>query len=70
MPVALKLSGEGDCDFLDISSAQRLRVESEWVRVFAGMSKEKRTEVAVLAGSDYLPSVKGIGIKKSLKYLS
>ena len=34
-----------------------------------GLSKKRRIEVAVLAGTDYLPSIRGIGIKKALKFI-
>jgi 5'-3' exonuclease len=34
------------------------------------MDKFKRTDVAVLTGTDYLPSIRGIGIKKSVKFIA
>ena len=41
-----------------------------FIKQFMGLSKKRRTEVAVLAGTDYLPSIRGIGIKKALKFIS
>ena len=70
MPVVLKLSTEGDCDYLDINKAHLKSIDNIFIKQFVMMSKQRRTEVAVLAGTDYLPSIKGIGIKTAVKYIS
>ena len=33
------------------------------------MSKYRRAEVAVLLGTDYLPNVKGVGIKRAVQFV-
>ncbi len=39
------------------------------MKQFLRMDKMKRTEVAILTGTDYLPSIKGIGIKRAIKFM-
>ena len=34
------------------------------------LTKIRKVEVAVLAGTDYLPSIKGIGIKRAIKFIT
>ena len=70
MPVLLKLSNEGECDYLNIDEVKPENVENVFIRQFVELDRVRRTEVAVLTGTDYLPSIKGIGIKKALKYVT
>ena len=70
VPVLLKLSNEGDCDYFDIESVKADKIDNVFIKQFVGLSQLRRTEVAVLAGTDYLPSIKGIGIKTALKYIT
>jgi exonuclease 1 len=70
VPVLLKLSNEGDCDYLNINEVKPEDVDNAFIRDFVKMSKMRRTEVAVLTGTDYLPSIKGIGIKRALKFIT
>ena len=69
IPVLLKLSNEGDCDYFDINNVNVEEVENVFVKQFVQMDKIKRTEVAILAGTDYLPSIRGIGIKRAVKFM-
>jgi exonuclease 1 len=70
VPVLLKLSNEGDCDYLDLRQVQPDSVDNLFIRQFLTLEEHRRTEVAVLAGTDYLPSIRGIGIKKALKFVT
>lgn len=38
--------------------------------MFLKMAHIGRVETAILAGSDYNPSIRGIGIKKAIKHLT
>ena len=44
-------------------------VDNVFIRQFISLSPERRIEVAVLTGTDYLPSIRGIGIKTALKFV-
>ena len=70
VPVLLKLSNEGECDYFNINEVDMEKIDNVFIKQFMGLSKKRRTEVAVLAGTDYLPSIRGIGIKKALKFIS
>jgi exonuclease 1 len=70
VPVVLKLSNEGECDYFNINEVRPENVENAFIRQFIELDKIRRTEVAVLTGTDYLPSIKGIGIKTALKYVT
>ena len=69
VPVLLKLSNEGECDYFNINEADHEKIDNTFIKQFLNLSRRRRTEVAVLTGTDYLPSIKGIGIKKALKYV-
>lgn len=66
----LKLSNEGDCDYLDINKVKPETVDNVFIKDFVALNHMRRTEVAVLTGTDYLPSIKGIGIKRALKFVT
>lgn len=70
VPVLLKLSNEGDCDYLDINKVKPETVDNVFIKDFIQLNNVRRTEVAVLTGTDYLPSIKGIGIKRALKFVT
>ena len=70
VPTVLKLNQDGECDFLDLALWTPDDVESAFLRSFLGMKHQLRVEAAVLAGNDYNPSVKGIGVKKAIKHLT
>lgn len=65
----LKLSQDGECDFIDLSKWQEEDVDTAYLKTFLKMSTDQRIETAVLAGSDYNSSIKGIGIKRAIKHL-
>ena len=69
MKAILKLNQLGECDFIDVDSWDESSVNGVFLKYFLRMSKMKRIELAILSGTDYNSSIKGIGIKKSLKYL-
>jgi 5'-3' exonuclease len=68
--VVLKLCPDGDCDFIDLSKWTPSDVDTAYLKLFLKMSHINRVETAILAGSDYNSSIKGIGIKKAIKHLS
>lgn len=68
--VVLKLCPDGDCDFIDLDKWKPQDVDPVYLKHFLNMSHINRVEVAILAGSDYNSSIKGIGIKKAIKNLS
>ena len=68
--VMLKLTQDGDCDIIDLSNWRASDVDTPYLKVFLKMDKIQRIETAVLSGSDYNSSIKGIGIKRSIKHLS
>ena len=68
-PVLLKLSNEGECDYFNINETDPETIDNVFIKQFISLSPERRVEVAVLTGTDYLPSIRGIGIKKALKFV-
>jgi exonuclease 1 len=69
VPVVLKLSQDGDCDYINLDKWKPSDVDTAYLKAFLNMGQHQRVEVAVLAGCDYNPSIKGIGIKRAIKYL-
>lgn len=45
-------------------------MDTAYLKLFLKMAHLHRVEAAILAGSDYNSSIKGIGIKKAIKHLS
>ncbi len=66
----LKLNQNGDCDYLDVNKWKSSDVDNLFLKHFIDFDKLGRIDAAVLAGSDYNASIKGIGIKRSIKLLS
>ena len=65
----LKLNPNGDCDYVDPNKWAPRDVDSQFLKEYLSMSKVNRIEAAVLAGSDYNQSIKGIGIKRAVRNL-
>lgn len=68
--VALKLNQDGECDYIDLTRWKHQDVDSVFLKEYLKMDYAKRVESAVLAGTDYNHSVKGIGIRKAIKHLA
>lgn len=68
--VILKLNHEGDCDYIDLPAFTAADVDGSFLSSFLSFSWITRIEAAVLAGSDYNASIKGIGIKRAIKWLA
>ena len=66
----LKLSQDGDCDFIDLDRWKPSDVDTPYLKIYLKMTPVQRIEVGVLAGCDYNSSIKGIGIKRAIKNLS
>lgn len=62
-----KLDEEGMCDFIDLKSSKGDDQTNEYLKTFLNLDYETRISACVLAGCDYVPSIKGIGIKKSIR---
>ena len=68
--VMLKLGQDGECSYVDLQKWSPDEADNIYLREFLKMSPEGRVEAAILAGSDYNNSIKGIGIKKAIRNLS
>lgn len=65
----LKLTQDGDCDYIDLIKWQPSDVDTAYLKLFLKMAHIDRVDCAILAGSDYNSSIRGIGIKKAIKHL-
>jgi len=68
--VVLKLTQDGECHFIDLSRWQPSDVDTAYLKIFLKMTPQQRIDAAVMAGSDYNNSIKGIGIKRAIKHLA
>ena len=66
--IIYKISEEGDCDYLDLSRPSD-NMDSAYLKSFLSLSKQSQILVCVMAGCDYVPSIKGVGLKKAMKYV-
>jgi exonuclease-1 len=67
--VLLKMNNEGDCDFIDLSLWKSQDVSNIYLKKYLELDFLGRMDAAILSGSDYNKSVKGIGIKKAVKHI-
>lgn len=71
--VILKFSPSGDCQYLNLTPyqevANRIPLKDKQLKTFLAFEKESLIYSCILAGCDYLPSIKGIGIKKAVDFL-
>lgn len=65
----LKLNQNGDCDYVEVEKWKPRDVDSQFLKEYLAMSKINKIEAAILAGTDYNPSVRGIGIKRAVRNL-
>ena len=65
----LKLNQHGDCDYIDPTKWKPRDVDNKFLKEYLSMKYVNRVEVAILAGSDYNSSIRGIGIKKAVKHI-
>lgn len=65
----LKLNQLGDCDYIDPNKWSFRDVDNKFLKEYLSMNKVNRIEAAVLAGSDYSQSIRGIGIKRAVRNL-
>lgn len=68
--VILKLNQDGECDYVDLSKWKPEDVDSVFLKQFLNLDYVGRLESAILSGSDYNHSVRGIGIKRAIKHIS
>ena len=71
--VIFKLGINGECQILDLEGLRKRRKNKEaldntFLNDFFSLSEENFTNACILAGCDYLPSVKGMGIKKAVSF--
>lgn len=69
MNTILKLNHNGDCDYIDPNKWAPRDVDSQFLKEYFAMGYVNRVECAILAGTDYNPSIRGIGIKRAVKLL-
>ena len=71
--VILKFSPSGDCQYLNLTPykevVNRVPLKDKQLKTFLAFEKESLIYSCILAGCDYLPSIKGIGIKKAVDFL-
>jgi len=65
----LKLTQNGDCDYVDPNKWAPRDVDSQFLKEYFAMNFVNRVESSILAGSDYNPSIKGIGITRAVKHM-
>jgi 5'-3' exonuclease len=65
----LKLNQNGDCDYVDLNQWSPRDVDSQLLKEYLAMNFSNRVDVAILAGTDYNPSIHGIGIMKAVKHI-
>jgi exonuclease-1 len=65
--VVLKLTQDGECDYIDLNRWTSEDVDSLFLKQYLKLDYIGRLESAILSGSDYNHSVKGIGIKRAVK---
>jgi len=68
--VILKLNQNGECDYVDLLKWKPKDVTDVFLKYFLAFDELSRIDAAILAGSDYNQSVKGIGIKRAIKLLT
>ena len=68
--VILKLNQNGECDYVDLIKWRPKDVNDVFLKYFLAFDELSRIDAAILAGSDYNHSVKGIGIKRAIKLLT
>jgi exonuclease-1 len=68
--VILKLNQNGECDYVDLNKWKPKDVTDVFLKYFLAFDELSRIDSAILAGSDYNQSVKGIGIKRAIKLLT
>ncbi|KAL4430230.1 hypothetical protein ABPG74_014789 [Tetrahymena malaccensis] len=69
--IVFKLSLDSSCQYLDLfkycnSQQERSNLQSEALRCFLSQNELNRIYICIMAGSDYFPSIQGIGIKKAI----
>lgn len=71
--ILFKLGLSGDCQYLDLikykDSGTRMLLKDKLLRTFLKFNQDTVIFSCIMAGCDYLPSIKGIGIKKAVDYL-
>lgn len=68
--VILKLNQDGECDFVDLNKWKPEDVDNVFLKQYLSLDYVGRLESAILSGSDYNNSVRGIGIKRAIKHLT
>jgi len=71
--IILKLAISGDCQYVNMTpykeSINRIPLKDKQLKNFLAFSRETMIYACIMAGCDYLPSIKGIGIKKAVDFL-
>ena len=68
--VLLKLNQNGECDYIDLNQWRPRDSTDVYLQYFLAFDEMNKIEAAILAGSDYNKSVKGIGIRRAIKLLT
>lgn len=62
-----KLNQNGECDYVDPNKWSPRDVDSDFLKEYFAMNYVNRVECAILAGTDYNQSIKGIGINRAVR---
>ena len=72
------MKANGDCDAIDLTRSRKIwkkkeidvKIRDDLLKKFLEFNDEELIYSCILAGCDYLPSIIGIGIRTSIKWLS
>lgn len=55
------------CEYVDLSKPMDTEIKCTYLRSFYKFDADLKIVAAVIAGCDYVRSIKGIGIKRAIK---
>ncbi|CAD8208546.1 unnamed protein product [Paramecium pentaurelia] len=73
--IVFKLQNNGACFELELqklreSRQNRAHIKSDDIRQFLAFKNEQLIDVCIMSGCDYVPSIRGMGIRKAIDFMS
>ncbi|CAD8124281.1 unnamed protein product [Paramecium sonneborni] len=73
--IVFKLQSNGACYELELSKLKesrpnRAHIKNEDVRQFLAFKSEQMIDTCIMSGCDYVPSIRGMGIRKAINFIS
>ncbi|CAD8179648.1 unnamed protein product [Paramecium octaurelia] len=73
--IVFKLQSNGACFELELqklreSRQNRAHIKSDDIRQFLAFKNEQLIDVCIMSGCDYVPSIRGMGIRKAIDFMS